>query len=333
PIALERFVPLFGRICEVVHTAHEQGIVHRDIKPGNVMVLSRAGRLLPKLLDFGIAKLAGSDGEASGTSAARARHSQDALDVTISDEGATMPGVRVSGGSLRVSLESDARLTVDGAVIGSPHYMAPEQWRDAALTDARTDLYALGVLCYEALTGRPPFSGRTRIELALAHAKEPPPPLGAGFPPALDAVLARAMAKDPAARHASALELASAFRAASGVESEPLPLPRLPEELRNAVLSYAPQPLAEAIALLDASRHPHQARDAAWQATSVAVRLVGVIALACHEHVAPDSITDSALGEALRALRRPTLSDQAWLTLARELARPFTSLRDAYPIP
>src|SRR5262245_1817770 len=56
PIALEQLVPLFDRICEVVHTAHEQGIVHRDLKPANVMVLRRAGRYLPKLLDFGIAK-------------------------------------------------------------------------------------------------------------------------------------------------------------------------------------------------------------------------------------------------------------------------------------
>ena len=55
PLALERLVPLVDRICEVVHTAHEQGIVHRDLKPANVMVLARAGRLLPKLLDFGIA--------------------------------------------------------------------------------------------------------------------------------------------------------------------------------------------------------------------------------------------------------------------------------------
>ncbi len=56
PMPLERFVPLLERVCEVVHTAHEQGIVHRDIKPENVMVISRAGRLLPKLLDFGIAR-------------------------------------------------------------------------------------------------------------------------------------------------------------------------------------------------------------------------------------------------------------------------------------
>ena len=55
-VPLERFVPLLERVCEVVHTAHQQGIVHRDLKPGNIMVVARAGRMLPKLLDFGIAK-------------------------------------------------------------------------------------------------------------------------------------------------------------------------------------------------------------------------------------------------------------------------------------
>src|SRR5207245_1853399 len=61
PLSLERFIPLLDKICEVVETAHEQGIIHRDLKPANVMVISRAGRLLPKLLDFGIAKLLGGE--------------------------------------------------------------------------------------------------------------------------------------------------------------------------------------------------------------------------------------------------------------------------------
>ena len=59
PLPPERFVPLLEKICEVVHTAHESGIIHRDLKPANIMVISRAGRLLPKLLDFGIAKSLG----------------------------------------------------------------------------------------------------------------------------------------------------------------------------------------------------------------------------------------------------------------------------------
>ena len=99
------FGPLFARLCEVVHTAHELGIVHRDIKGSNVMVIERAGQLLPKLLDFGIAK--GLDGAAS-------------------------PGA------------DDAELTGHGSTLGSPQYMAPEQWRSAADVDARADIYALG---------------------------------------------------------------------------------------------------------------------------------------------------------------------------------------------
>src|SRR5690349_11728394 len=108
------FGPLFARLCEVVHTAHELGIVHRDIKGSNVMVIERAGQLLPKLLDFGIAK---------------------GLD------GAVSPGV-----------DEDA-LTGHGSTLGSPHYMAPEQWESPAGVDARADIYALGVLAYRCVAG------------------------------------------------------------------------------------------------------------------------------------------------------------------------------------
>src|SRR2546423_8661549 len=108
PLPLERFVPLLDRICEVVHTAHEQGIVHRDLKPANVMVLARAGRLLPKLLDFGIAKgLAEPDVPALGN---------------------TIP-VEQLGLASTMNTPPDG-LTQRGAVMGSPPYMAPEQWID-----------------------------------------------------------------------------------------------------------------------------------------------------------------------------------------------------------
>jgi len=133
PLPLERLVPFFERLCEVVHTAHEQGIIHRDLKPANVMVVARAGRLLPKLLDLGIAKM---------TDAATSE------DLSVTGEHTVNP-----------ETTSDQGLTQRGAVVGSPLYMAPEQWVDPAAADARTDIYALGLLAYEALTRRRPFGG------------------------------------------------------------------------------------------------------------------------------------------------------------------------------
>src|SRR5262245_16687071 len=146
PVPLERFVPLLDRICEVVHTAHEQGIIHRDLKPANVMVLARAGRLLPKLLDFGIAKgLATSATPPDLASAETLEHADPSEDVGFAHTMNT-PAPAIG-------------LTQRGAVMGSPPYMAPEQWLDAGRVDGRTDLYALGIMAYECLTGKPPFVG------------------------------------------------------------------------------------------------------------------------------------------------------------------------------
>ena len=299
PIPLERFAPLLERICQVVETAHERGIVHRDLKPANVMVLSRAGQLLPKLLDFGIARLVG---EAEPAPAAAP---------------AVEPGLR---------------LTSAHVAMGSPHYMAPEQWSNAGAADSRADIYALGVICYQALTGKVPFRASSRDQLAALHARAPVPPLGPGFPPALDAVLARAMAKRAPDRFASALELAAAFRAASGTGGQGAPLPRLDPELRDAAVAGAPQPLARAIAALESARNAHQARDALWQLARVAVRLVAGVALAAHRHVVR-AATDPSLGEKLRLLRGRAPADEVWLEVARALVRPFADLRDAHPVP
>jgi len=312
PIPLERFVPLLGRICEVVQTAHEQGIVHRDLKPANVMVLSRAGQLLPKLLDFGIAKLTSDEPAPAGWG------------------DATTPAVLAG---VVDSSSSDLQLTAEGMTMGSPHYMAPEQWTDSAATDARTDIYALGVICFQALTGNPPFRAQSREKVAALHARAPVPPLGAGFPAELDTVLATAMAKRKNHRHQSALELASAFRAASGV-TEVAVLPRLDPAVREAVASGAPQPLAAAVVALEAARNAHQARDAMWQIGRVAVRLVAAVALAGHSHVgAKSSSGDSALLALYARMRERAVGDDVWLELARELVRGFAALRDAHPVP
>jgi serine/threonine-protein kinase len=179
------FGPLFARLCEVVHTAHELGIVHRDIKGSNVMVIERAGQLLPKLLDFGIAK---------------------GLDGTVS------PGV------------DDTELTGHGATLGSPHYMAPEQWESPAGVDARADIYALGVLAYRCVCGELPFKSVPRLELAAAHTSMPPPQLPALVPAPIAEVIYRALAKQREARWANALALGEAMRnAAGGAAPEAVP--------------------------------------------------------------------------------------------------------------
>jgi WD40 repeat protein/serine/threonine protein kinase len=324
PISLERFVPLLERICQVVQTAHDQGIVHRDLKPGNVMVLARAGQLLPKLLDLGIAKLADeSDPVAPRTDQVAIPEDKDeAFARTAAPTPPPESDPARSGG----------RLTEEGAVMGSPLYMAPEQWLDAAAADARTDIYALGVLSYEALTGQAPFGGANRHQIAMAHAQKEPPKLGGELPVALDAVLARALAKQPQARFGSALELAAAFRKASGLVDEPAALPRLAEDVRLAVTARAPQPIAQAASVLEAARNPHQARDAVWQLVRVAVRTVAAFALAAHAHVGGKR-GDLRTTEAVRRLRRRALPDAEWLAIARELVLPFAKLRDAHPIP
>ena len=402
PIPLERFVPLLERICEVVQSAHDQGIVHRDLKPGNVMVLARAGRLLPKLLDLGIAKVSSEPGQtdpdgsitspegfrtgtgpvrstggarsAAGDQTARtepgigspafdetapgdtgasaptppgpAHHAVlavaaatpaslagPALAATTSSAGATPPLDSPSRGAALASVSS-GRLTHVGATMGSPLYMAPEQWDDAGTADQRTDLYALAVLSYESLTGRTPFTGDSHMQIAAAHAMLAPPPLGGELPAELDAVMARALAKKPADRYGSVLEFAAAFRAASGIAGEAVALPQLDEEVRRAALARAPQPLAEALARLDAARNAHQARDGLWQVARTAARLIGVLTLASHSHVHADlRTTDPGLGEALRRLRGRALSDEGWLELSRGLVGPFATMRDAHPLP
>ncbi|MBA3393851.1 MAG: protein kinase [Deltaproteobacteria bacterium] len=361
-LPIEQLVQLMNRICEVVHTAHEQGIVHRDIKPANVIVLSRAGRLLPKLLDFGIAKALapelatpGSPGTTRASSpviaemAATLGVGLDAtqgvgLDATVGREGAddTLDDTLAdsSGAESRASVEQImsqpvAGLTSEGAIVGSPHYMAPEQWVDARSADARTDIYALGVLAYEALTGKPPFNGRTLAEVAVAHAEGVVPPVGEAHAVALDAVFARVFAKQPADRFATALELAVAFRAASGVGSDEREiLPQLDETLRDAMIADAPQPIAEAVAAVAAVHTSRQARDAILVLVYVAARVIGLVALACRTRIGSDDGRDTEpIIETLRALRRRLLTDEEWLDLARELCRPYATRPAAFPIP
>ena len=156
-------IELTEQILKAVRAAHRDGIIHRDIKPHNV-ILDEAGH--PKVTDFGIARRGASD------------------------------------------------MTATGSVLGTAHYLAPEQAQGEVITP-RTDLYSVGVVLYEMLTGRTPFEGETAVSIALAHVNNEPRSPRSIVPeitPALDAVVMRALAKRPSDRFADA----DAFLAALG---------------------------------------------------------------------------------------------------------------------
>ena len=168
---------LLGQAARALHRAHQLGIVHRDFKPDNIVIcVDDEGRDQVKVLDFGIAKLVG-----------------------VLDEVAEADASKAFG--------EPPSFTRTGAVLGTPLYMAPEQIRNAADVDLRADIWALGVVAFECLTGRPPFRGGTFPELfeRIQSGLHPSPTLlEPSVPPAFEMWFDIACAPDPAKRFLNA---------------------------------------------------------------------------------------------------------------------------------
>ena len=162
-LPIHEAVKIMIEVCDALSYAHARGVVHRDIKPDNVLLSGRHALVT----DFGVAK---------ALSEATGRH----------------------------------QLTSAGIALGTPAYMAPEQAVGEPNIDGRVDIYALGVLGYELICGRVPFTGRTSQEVLAAHVTQPPEPLGSrrpACPPGLETVIMKCLAKRPADRWQTADEL------------------------------------------------------------------------------------------------------------------------------
>ncbi len=160
PLSADRTADIGAHVAAALGYAHKHGVIHRDVKPGNVLITDE-GQV--KVTDFGIAR----------------------------------------------AINTEESLTQTGAVMGTATYFSPEQAEGIGV-DARSDIYSLGVVLFEMVTGRPPFLGDTPVAVASKHVRDHPPApreLNPAIPPTFEAIILKAMAKNPEHRYATAEDL------------------------------------------------------------------------------------------------------------------------------
>ena len=175
-LSVERATNILRQASGALDVAHSVGVVHRDIKPDNIIIAEYDGSDWVEVVDFGVAKI------------------QEDVNRRINLTGANI-------------------------IVGTPRYMSPEQCEEKPV-DARSDIYSLGIVLYEMLSNEAPFKGDSSTRMLVAHAHEPPEPLRSKRPdlsPEIEAVVMRALEKDPARRPQSAGEFAREFQEAAGL--------------------------------------------------------------------------------------------------------------------
>ncbi|WP_058866882.1 serine/threonine-protein kinase [Chloracidobacterium thermophilum] len=300
-LAPEKLVGWLKPICSAVHAAHRKGIIHRDLKPDNVMIEVVDGEEIPRVLDFGIAKLM--DAVAVGT------------DFT----------------------------TETGSVMGTPHYMSPEQCEGKPL-DARSDIYSLGTLVYELLTGNVPFPGKVTTTVMMQQVTAAPRPirdLRPDLPEAVELCVMRALSKNPAARHATALDFALEFEAAL---SSPAPCLHTEEPASNPALDFRAQ-LRQAAAVAPPVLLPRGGRP-----PSEELPTTPVVPLPVHDrgeaHSDPESMRAAEARSSTEKLSAPEPSAPAppssvvsvppppeAVSVRPEAAAPVAGMVDSVPVP